>query len=140
METGYKGIYGIYSSDDELLYVGMTQKDFIQRWEQHWDAAAYTSDKENSQQWYLYKRMRQEWREGKDIKLVMIKAFKKDDYISKAQLEAMEMVYIETLKPKYNYVGSKVPYKMTSGAEPITEGLPPFYSAHPPKQITTEVI
>lgn len=97
------GIYGIYI-DNELVYIGKTIRNFEERWKEH---EACVKDKQiaNSNQPYLYEAMRNNKYEFR--KLIEFTKEIMYDW----DLQCMEFALIETHKPKYNYVGVKVPYE-----------------------------
>jgi hypothetical protein len=112
-ESGY-GIYGIYylendEVDPELIYVGMTQKGFQSRWEEH--MRIFQGKEQKPSGMILY----QQNLDPKKIafsKLIDIKELKYEGLIGLSELKAMELGCITVLSPKYNIVGVSKPYIM----------------------------
>lgn len=100
--TSY-GIYGIYI-ENELVYIGKTVRNFNDRWKEH-EACVKDRNIINSNQPYLYEAMRNNKYEFR--KLIEFTSEVMYDW----DLQCMEFALIETHKPKYNYVGVKVPYE-----------------------------
>lgn len=98
------GVYGVYV-DNELVYIGMTMRDFKKRWKEHID-----NIQNNSDELYFYKCV------NKDTKLdfrVLVDAA--DEVIDKKsfnedEIKSMEYALIKVLKPKYNLAGNKYKY------------------------------
>lgn len=97
------GIYGIYINK-ELVYIGKTIRDFKERWKEH-ENCVKDRTIANSNQPYLYEAMRNN--EYEFVKLVDLSGKTFYDI----ELQCMEFALIEVHKPKYNYVGVKVPYE-----------------------------
>ena len=103
-DKGPYGIYGIYIGE-ELVYIGMTMRPFIERWKEHVRYAKNPS-MENSQQPYLYKAMREAKAEVELRAIIPL-----DTYKTKRDVKCMEFALITAFKPKYNYSGVVVPYR-----------------------------
>ena len=108
------GIYGIYVIDDvcqreELIYVGMTTKSFADRFQGHLEKM---NNKKVSQK--LYNRMRQAKRAGMSVELRPLvklnEVYWNKRYISKNELQMMEIAIIDLLKPSCNWEGVQAPY------------------------------
>lgn len=105
-----KGIYGI-KINNELVYVGKTNRDFNERWKEHIYLIEHPQEK-NSQQDYLYKAIREAAKKGDEIKFcVLVPASNATD----EQLKSMEYALIVSKTPKFNYQGVKVPYPGING-------------------------
>ena len=102
------GIYGIYV-EDQLIYIGMTQRDFNVRWQEHKDALI-----QNDNSLFLYRWLRQNgihkisFKKLIDLDNVEFKDRKSN--ISKNELESMEFALIHVLKPICNLSGNSLPY------------------------------
>lgn len=102
------GIYGIYV-EDQLIYIGMTQRDFNIRWQEHKDALL-----QNDNSLFLYR-----WLKQNNIHKILFKKiidldsieFKdRESNISKNELKSMEFALIYVLKPVCNLSGNSLPY------------------------------
>ena len=110
-ESGY-GIYGIYyeknnSEEPELIYIGMTQKGFQARWQEHMDIFTHRASAPYGM--ILY----QQSLDPSKIffkKIINVKDLKFEGSISLQELKAMELCCITILQPKYNIVGISKPY------------------------------
>jgi hypothetical protein len=110
-ESGY-GIYGIYyteddTSDSELIYIGMTQKGFLSRWQEH--MKIFKGEMSVPSGMILY----QQHLDPSKIsfsKLININELKYEGSIGLQELKAMELGCITVLAPKYNIVGVSKPY------------------------------
>ena len=100
-KNGHRGVYGIYI-DNELVYVGMTNRDFKIRWNEHKECVK-NPEIRNSQQNYLYKAMRENKFEFK----VLCEAL---PFNTEKDIKCMEYALITFNKPKYNYCGVVVDY------------------------------
>lgn len=101
IRDGHRGVYGIYI-DNELVYVGMTNRDFKIRWNEHKECVK-NPEIRNSQQNYLYKAMRENKFEFK----VLCEA---KPFNTEKDIKCMEYALITFNKPKYNYCGVVVDY------------------------------
>jgi hypothetical protein len=101
------GIYGIVIWD-EVVYIGKTLKEFSDRWAEH-EACVRGAEPNNSQQNYLYKAMRENEYEFRI--LIDMANLPEGKYYNNRELECMELTAITLMRPKFNYVGVKVPYK-----------------------------
>ena len=117
-----KGIYGIYSND-ELLYIGKTNRSFKDRYLEHMKKlSSYICGNDIGGQYTLYERLYQEKRKGNNVHLEPIIRVSKlniqDDshrcrsYISNRDIECMELALIMTLKPVLNVEGRTKPYPL----------------------------
>lgn len=102
------GIYGIYV-EDNLYYIGMTMRDFKERFSEH-IAAINNKNLINSQQKFLYAQIRTDESNGKEYEFKIIENCG-EKKLSKKEVELLEEFAIKIMKPKYNYCGVKVPYK-----------------------------
>ena len=117
-----KGIYGIYSND-ELLYIGKTNRSFKDRYLEHMKKlSSYICGNDIGGQYALYERLYQEKRKGNNVHLEPIIRVSKlniqDDshrcrsYISNRDIECMELALIVALKPVLNVEGRTKPYPL----------------------------
>ncbi len=98
------GVYGIYEND-ELVYVGMTMRDFEERWEEH-KRGIETGSKELIFYSQINKENKIEFK-----KLIDVSKIKSNSKITKRDVQSMELGLIRVFKPKYNYAGRTVEYK-----------------------------
>lgn len=110
-ESGY-GIYGIYyveneSDEPQLIYVGMTQKGFMSRWQEHMDI--FSQQKPAPPGMVIYQHNLDPSRISFS-KLININELKYEGAIGLQELKAMELACITILQPKYNIVGINKPY------------------------------
>ena len=110
-ESGY-GIYGIYYIEDEfdepeLVYVGMTQKGFMSRWQEHMDI--FLQQRPAPPGMAIYQHNLDPSRISFS-KLISVNELKYEGSIGLQELKAMELACITVLKPKYNIVGINKPY------------------------------
>ena len=111
-ESGY-GIYGIYYESDnqeeepELIYIGMTQKGFTSRWEEHMDI--FTNRRPPTPGMSLYT---QNLDPSKILfeKLINVSTLKYEGVVGLQELKAMELTCITLFQPKYNILGITKPY------------------------------
>lgn len=96
------GVYGIYV-DNELVYIGYTKRTFGIRWEEHLQNTKIGCG--GSQEWYLYKAMR----EAKTINFKALVIAPKEVKTEK-EYKCMEYAAITMYKPKFNYSGVKIDY------------------------------
>lgn len=114
VKCGQNGIYGIYVIDDvmqyeRLIYVGMTTKSFEERFKRH------KSNMENEKiDQRLYKSMRQAKKQGFSVELrplVILGEIKwNKKYISRKELQMMELALIDLFQPEWNWEGVHAPY------------------------------
>ena len=110
-ESGY-GIYGIYYLEDEamepeLIYVGMTQKGFMSRWQEHMDI--FTRKVTTPPGMIIYQQNLDPAKISFS-KLINVNELKYEGVIGLQELKAMELSCITILQPKYNVVGKSKPY------------------------------
>lgn len=105
------GIYGIYLMG-ELIYIGLTTRDFQSRWNEHLDCIKNQKELDKI---FMYSQI-----DSKDADNLEFRVLESIDdlYIQNLgraltldELKIMEYSYIRTLKPKYNYSGLKKPYQ-----------------------------
>lgn len=101
------GVYGIYINN-ELVYIGMTMRDFETRWQEH-----IAKIKSGSDELYFYKQLQ---KYDEEIKLhfkvlvdVSDKVIDKSSF-SEDEIKSMEYALIKVLKPKYNLAGNTYDY------------------------------
>lgn len=102
--NGY--VYGI-KVDGELVYIGKTIRPLKERIKEHIECMLDRTIN-NNQQKYLYEAMRL-----CEIGYKFEVLYESQNKISNHELEMIEKVLIENIKPKYNYEGVKVPYRFT---------------------------
>lgn len=110
-ESGY-GIYGIYYTENELeepvlVYIGMTQKGFMSRWQEHMDI--FLHQKAAPPGMLIYQHNLDPSKISFS-KLINVNELKYEGTIGLQELKAMELACITTLQPKYNIVGISKPY------------------------------
>lgn len=110
-ESGY-GIYGIYYTENELeepvlVYIGMTQKGFISRWQEHMDIFLHQRPAPPGMLIYQHDL---DPSKISFSKLININELKYEGIIGLQELKAMELACIATLQPKYNVIGISKPY------------------------------
>lgn len=104
------GIYGIYI-DDELVYIGKTNRDFQIRHEEHLKAM-----EDESNTIWLYRLLRVAKDAGKKIQtrslldLSSLNNIKNKNSFSNEELKCMEYALISVLKPRGNTEGTKMEY------------------------------
>lgn len=107
-EDNDSGIYGIYIND-KLVYIGMTCRNFEERWNEH----RKCFEARSGSNYYLYTALN-----PGDVlrfeKLIKVEDLKVNSAITRRDLEAMELALIRLYQPKYNYQGvSDNEYKFT---------------------------
>lgn len=110
-ESGY-GIYGIYYIEDEfnepeLVYVGMTQKGFMSRWQEHMDIFLQQRPAPPGMAIYQHNL---DPSKISFSKLISVNELKYEGTIGLQELKAMELACITILQPKYNIIGINKPY------------------------------
>lgn len=110
-ESGY-GIYGIYymeneSIEPELIYIGMTQKGFSSRWEEHMQIFKGEIPAPSGMILYQQKLDPDKIRFSK---LINVNELNYEGSIGLQDLKAMELSCITLLAPKYNVLGVNKPY------------------------------
>lgn len=104
--NGNYGIYGIYY-EDEIVYVGMTQKGFEARWKEHMDI--FTGAVPAPLNMRLYAAdldlSKIEFKE-----LINMNEVNYNGTLTYRELKAMELACIHMFKPKYNTCGLTKPY------------------------------
>lgn len=110
-KSGY-GIYGIYYTENEfdepeLVYVGMTQKGFMLRWQEHMDIFLQQKPAPSGMAIYQHNL---DPSKISFSKLININELKYEGAIGLQELKAMELACITILQPKYNIVGINKPY------------------------------
>lgn len=101
------GVYGIYVNN-ELVYIGMTMRDFEKRWQEH-----INKIKSGSNELYFYKQLQ---KYDEEIKLhfkILVDASEKvidKKSFSEDEVKSMEYALIKVLKPKYNLAGNTYDY------------------------------
>ena len=104
-ESGY-GIYGIYY-EEELIYIGMTQKGFQSRWKEHLDVFAGIVSRPSGMILYQQKMdINKIWFR----KIVNVDELNYEGIVGEQELKAMELACISLFKPKYNVLGVRKPY------------------------------
>lgn len=98
------GVYGIYE-DGELVYIGMTMRNFEDRINEH-----MKNIQNHSNELYMYSKFNGEltW-----SKLIEIKDLKTNKELTRRDIEAMEFALISLYKPKYNLAGNTMEYKFS---------------------------
>lgn len=94
------GVYGMYYKN-ELVYIGMTMRDFSIRWEEHKNNII-----KGSKELKVYEQFKQE--DIKDIQfkcLINCRMLKTNSPLTRRDVESMELAMINLFKPKYNYAG-----------------------------------
>lgn len=106
-EDGY-GIYGIYNESGRLLYIGMTTRPFIKRWEEHIEKIDINK---KDQQLYLYLACH---KNEKIIfkSLINIKNLKVKQKINRRDIQMMELALITYLQPLCNIQGRYIDYNL----------------------------
>lgn len=101
------GIYGIYRND-ELIYIGMTNRSFQQRWREHQDIIEGRMQKPAGM--VLYDLFSPEDKiEYKE--LIDCSKIKSEEVLTLRDLKAMELALISLYQPVGNYSGVKAPYR-----------------------------
>ena len=95
-----KGIYGLYLDDEQLLYIGNTQKSFKTRFCQHL-AAMET----NTQNQYLYQWLNEHNISKERLTIKPLFILKEADSISTYGIECIEYAFISYFKPICNIAG-----------------------------------
>lgn len=98
------GVYGIYENG-ELVYIGMTMRDFMQRWEEH-----QRGIKTGSKELIFYSKINKKSKIEFKI-LVDVSKIESNSKITKRDVQSMELGLIRVFNPKYNYAGRTVEYK-----------------------------
>lgn len=98
------GVYGIYE-DEELVYIGMTMRDFEERWNEH-----RRGIKKRSSEMIFYSQIDPNAQIEFKV-IVNAKDLKVDRALTRNEIEAIELGMITYFKPKYNYAGRVVNYK-----------------------------
>ena len=111
--TNLQGIYGIYTKESELLYVGMTARPFVKRWNEHVHCIENPRIK-SSQQENLYEYCRQYLSYGGTIIFRSIFSFKLFDNVPEQVLQGIEFATITLLKPIFNVEGKREQYRFPS--------------------------
>lgn len=109
------GIYGIYV-DNNLVYIGKTTQSFQKRFYQHKHLMDFPDDSET--QYDMYYELAVARAQGSCIQLrplFIVEIVKYDSLynITNRDLESMEFALISLMKPRYNILGVKKPYKYT---------------------------
>jgi hypothetical protein len=109
-ESGW-GIYGIYygdnDEDSELIYIGMTNRGFKTRWEEHYNIFRGLDRFPPNMSLYQQNLDVHKIRFGK---IIDINELNYEGVITSRDVEAMELALISLYKPKYNTLGIKKPY------------------------------
>ena len=101
------GVYGIYVNN-ELVYIGMTMRDFEKRWQEH-----INKIKSGSNELYFYKQLQKYDEEVKLHFKILVDASEKvidKKSFSEDEVKSMEYALIKVLKPKYNLAGNTYDY------------------------------
>ena len=101
------GVYGIYVNN-ELVYIGMTMRDFEKRWQEH-----INKIKSGSNELYFYKQLQKYDEEVKLYFKILVDASEKvidKKSFSEDEVKSMEYALIKVLKPKYNLAGNTYDY------------------------------
>lgn len=100
------GIYGIYEND-ELVYIGMTMRNFQTRWNEHLE-----NIKEQTYELPLYHLINPD--NKITFKILLNKKYMfSNSEITRRDLEAMEFALIQEHQPKYNFAGRNQPYRFS---------------------------
>ena len=100
------GIYGIYEND-ELVYIGMTMRNFQIRWNEHLE-----NIKEQTSELLLYHLINPD--NKITFKILLNKKYMfSNSEITRRDLEAMEFALIQEHQPKYNFAGRNQPYRFS---------------------------
>ena len=101
------GIYGIYENN-ELVYIGMTMRNFQIRWNEHLE-----NIKEQTNELPLYRLINPD--NQITFKILLNKKYMfSNSEITRRDLEAMEFALIQEHKPKYNFSGRTQKYIFSS--------------------------
>ena len=101
------GIYGIYENN-ELVYIGMTMRNFQVRWHEHLE-----NIKEQTNALPLYRLINSD--NKITFKILLNKKYMfSNSEITRRDLEAMEFALIQEHKPKYNFSGRTQEYRFSS--------------------------
>lgn len=101
------GVYGIYVNN-ELVYIGMTMRDFEKRWQEH-----INKIRSGSNELYFYKQLQKYDEEVKLHFKILVDASEKvidKKSFSEDEIKSMEYALIKVLKPKYNLAGNTYDY------------------------------
>lgn len=100
------GIYGIYENN-ELVYIGMTMRNFQIRWNEHLE-----NIKEQTNKLPLYRLINPN--NQITFKILLNKKYMfSNSEITRRDLEAMEFALIQEHKPKYNFSGRTQEYRFS---------------------------
>lgn len=116
------GVYGLYTKEDELVYVGYTKSGFESRWKKHLD----NLDNPNGQ--FLYQTFKIDELEMRPIVSAHeLKEKYKIHSISSHMLELMEYAVIAATQPRGNTEGVKTPYTFRSNNKLMNKDLSDDY-------------
>ena len=112
-----KGIYGIYTNNDELLYVGMTMTSFRSRFDWHQECVNDFGVKSTR-----YATIETLLKEGKDVYMKPILnlediSLSYHHVLTSRDVECMELAIISMLKPKLNIQGTITNYSFEERPE-----------------------
>lgn len=109
------GIYGIYLNG-QLVYIGKTTQSFYKRYLQH--KRLITNPEDSETQYNMYYELAEELAKGSSVELKPIfeaetAAYNSLYHLTNRDLESMEFILIHLLRPRYNILGVKKPYRYT---------------------------
>lgn len=98
------GVYGIYQ-DKELIYIGMTMREFEIRWREHLENIKL---KRNELYFEKYMDINKEIEFEKMVDICQIQT---DKIITREDVKSMELALIQVFQPKGNLEGRTMPYR-----------------------------